>query len=385
MPRARHILINGLSIGGGGGLTVGRELLRHIALQRPESRITFAMIAGHSLQEELGRIELPPNVQLHRAPAVAARRQHRAEYEKHELTGWAGDHDVSVVLQLNGMVVPAMPAPTLAHLQDPFPYLPRAWNGWRDCAVSFLKRRRHARSLARAACVGWTSNYLRDLICGRLRIQLRRSEVFYNGIPDEWIERSRSGVPTWTDRPLELISVSNVCRYKRQELVIRALERVVRRRGLERTTYRIVGDCPDDYRAELRQLASRMGLADRVMLHGRLPESETRARLADARCLVMMSVCESFGIPAIEAMSLGTPVIASNCCAMPEVCADAADLCPVDDVTALADRIARLLTDAEHADELRRRGAQRVLQFSWRPTAARMADVLDELAENETR
>jgi glycosyltransferase involved in cell wall biosynthesis len=95
---------------------------------------------------------------------------------------------------------------------------------------------------------------------------------------------------------------------------------------------------------------------------------------------VFMSVCESFGIPAIEAMSLGTPVVVADMCALPEVCGQAADYVPPDNLEALVATVARVISDQLRAAELRQKGFERIRHFSWKTSASRMADVLDEIA-----
>jgi glycosyltransferase involved in cell wall biosynthesis len=382
MGDSRHILINGLSIGSGGGYTVGRELLRHLAAARPGWTVTMALIRGHPLHDMLSAESLPPNARLLHAPAAALGRWQRRRYESRDLARRADVERVAAVVQLNGMVIPGMRPPTLCHNQDPWPYRPQAWDGVRDRAVALLKRRAHGRALRRAAFVGFTSAYLRDLICGYHRLTPARSAVFYNGVPDVWIGRAESGAaeaPAWGDRPAELLSVSNVQPYKRQALVIQALPALVRRPGLENLTYRIAGDCEPGYRTELTRLADRLGVGARVVIEGRVSDDRVRELLGRARAFVLMSVCESFGIPAIEAMSYGAPVVTTDCCAMPEVCADAADLCPADDVEALTARLTRVLTEPAHAERLRRRGFERVGHFRWTSTAAAMAAALEQI------
>ena len=376
----RHILINGLSIGSGGGYTVGRELLHHMALGRPNWRFTIALITGAPLHEQMKQESLPENCHLMWAPFSATRRLPRVKFENVEMIRWANTHGVNVVVQLNGMIIPKMNLPSLSHFQNPWPFRPEAWSRMKDRILAMMQRRENARALRQAACVGFTSQYLRDLICGGLGIEPRRGAVFYNGLPDSWIERSLSELPPWQSRALEIVTVSDVSVYKRQSLVIETLPLLARRAGLEGVVYRIIGQCPPNYRNHLKALAGRLGVADRVHIEGRVSDERVQEALRQARCFVLMSVCESFGIPAIEAMTFGTPVVVADCCAMPEVCGEAADLCPVDDREQLAGALARVLTESDHTEVLRRRGAERVARFSWGRSAGAMAQSISEIA-----
>jgi len=379
LDAARHILMNGLSIGSGGGYTVGRELFRHIALQRPGWRLTMALLGGHSLHATFKSESLPGNCQFLWAPAEAIGQSARTRYETRALTSWAKANGVAAVVQLNGMIVRGMPVPTLSHCQDPWPYRPEAWGGLRSRVVAFLKRRRNADAFRHAAVVGFTSQYLRDLMIARLGMRPRRAEVFYNGLPQEMLDRAARPLPGWTDRPMELISVSNVGYYKRQELVIRAVPELIKRPGLDQLVYRVVGHCENDYRRHLERLIADLGVRRHVVLEGRLPDDRVNELFARARAFVLMSVCESFGIPAIEAMSFGTPVVTSDCCAMPEVCGRAAVLSPVDDVPALVENLGRVLTFADEAEGLREAGVAQARRFRWTDTAEQMAQCLESM------
>ncbi|MDB5328114.1 MAG: glycosyl transferase, group 1 [Phycisphaerales bacterium] len=377
--RPLRLLINGLSVGSGGGYTVARELWRHIAVARPAWQVTMALISGHTLHESIRRESAPSNCDLFWAAPEAADRRRRGSFEKTTLADHARKN-FDAVLQLNGMIIPGLTLPTLVHHQDPWPYRSEAWNGWKDRVIAFLKRRANAYALKHADCMGWTSGYLRDLVCGDLAIQPKRSEVLYNGLPDDWLDRARSAdVNDWAQRPMQLASVSNVNPYKRQDLVIRAMPALLKRPGLGQLKYHIAGHGEAGYLDQLRELARSLGVADAVIIEGRVSDERVTELVGSSRAFTLMSVCESFGIPAVEAMSLGTPVVTSDCCAMPEVCGKAADLVPVDDVNRLVETLAVALTDEAHARENVKLGLQRVQAFAWRDTAERMATVFEEI------
>lgn len=379
MSRTRHTLVHGLSIGSGGGFTVGRELWHHLAACRPNERFTLSLIAGHPLHEELRDQGSPANAEILWVPSEVRDRIKRQRYEAGVLTSWMQEHHVDAAVSLNGMIIPRSSVPILCHFQDPWPYRRQAWGGLKDRVFAALKRRRHRRSLRQAQWIGWTSEYLRDLICHWHQLTPTHQTVFYNGVPEAWLERLRQGTGGLEGRPMEIVTVSNVGPYKRQELVIRALPRVVERFGLKQLVYRIVGHVAADYRDHLVAVATELGVSERVIIEGRVSDERVQTCFANARCFVLMSVCESFGIPAIEAMSYGTPVVTADCCAMPEVCADAAALCPVDDVDQLAQSIGRVLTDAGYAAQLRAAGARNAARFSWPGIAACMTDCLDQI------
>jgi glycosyltransferase involved in cell wall biosynthesis len=130
--------------------------------------------------------------------------------------------------------------------------------------------------------------------------------------------------------------------------------------------------------AQLRALAERVRAT--VEIRSTLPPAELPPLLRGARALVLPSLAEGFGLPAVEAMACGTPVIASNVSALPEVVGDAALLVDPLDVAALGDAIARVLSDDRLRKELSARGRERAARFSWSRCGAAMLDVAREVA-----
>ncbi len=115
----------------------------------------------------------------------------------------------------------------------------------------------------------------------------------------------------------------------------------------------------------LGDVACELGVADRVEFVGWVSEEELDALYRRARLLVMPSLSEGFGLPVLEAMSRGTPVVCSGAGSLPEIAADAALLHePTDDFELACHIIALWTDDALHA-EYARRGLARVQRFSW--------------------
>lgn len=100
------------------------------------------------------------------------------------------------------------------------------------------------------------------------------------------------------------------------------------------------------------------------------PSTETLAALyTGAAVFAFPSWVEGFGIPLLEAMSYGAPIVASDRGAIPEVAGDAAHFVDAEDDRALADRLQQVLGDHTEAERLRRAGAARVAEFTWRRSA----------------
>lgn len=119
--------------------------------------------------------------------------------------------------------------------------------------------------------------------------------------------------------------------------------------------------------ARLEQL----NLRDRVKFAGYIPEEELPLWYAAATVFVFPSIYEGFGMPPLEAMACGTPVITSNTSSLPEVVGDAGLMVAPTDPIALAEAIRRVLVDADLRAELRQRGLARARRFSWADTAAK--------------
>jgi glycosyltransferase involved in cell wall biosynthesis len=133
----------------------------------------------------------------------------------------------------------------------------------------------------------------------------------------------------------------------------------------------LAGRATADAAAWLDRVA-RPPLAGRVEHRGYIPGSERERLFAGARMLVLPSLDEGFGLPALEAMAAGVPVIASNRGSLPEVIGDAGALVDARDAPAFCSAMGRMLEDDGYARACAERGLARAATFSWTRTAAAM-------------
>jgi glycosyltransferase involved in cell wall biosynthesis len=122
-----------------------------------------------------------------------------------------------------------------------------------------------------------------------------------------------------------------------------------------------------------------LGLEDRVIFTGYVPDEDLPAIYSAADLFVFPSLYEGFGLPVLEAMACGVPVICSNTSSLPEVAGDAALLVDPTDVRALAGAMERALTDEGKWREMRERGLQQAARFSWDEAAAMSLKVYQDV------
>jgi glycosyltransferase involved in cell wall biosynthesis len=135
------------------------------------------------------------------------------------------------------------------------------------------------------------------------------------------------------------------------------------------------------YQGEAAELKARsLGLNGRVKFLGYVPRSELPALFSGATAFVYPSLLEGFGLPILESMACGTPVITSNNSSMKEIAHDAAILINPADVREMTESLVRLAEDRSLREDLSRRGLNRAAEFSWAKTAQLTLNVYREVA-----
>ncbi len=130
---------------------------------------------------------------------------------------------------------------------------------------------------------------------------------------------------------------------------------------------------------DAEERARSLGLNGRVKFLGYVPREDLPEVFNGATALVYPSLLEGFGLPVLEAMACGTPVITSNNSALKEIAGDAATLVDPTSVREITEAMANLAEDGKLRKELSRRGLKRASEFSWTTTARLTMDVYDEI------
>jgi glycosyltransferase involved in cell wall biosynthesis len=144
----------------------------------------------------------------------------------------------------------------------------------------------------------------------------------------------------------------------------------------------VLSGVPD---AELLGMARQLGIADRLVFAGRIPDAELPAYYRGAVALLFPSTYEGFGLPPVEAMASGTVVLTSNTTSMPETVGDAALLVNPYSIEALQSGIDRVAFDVELRQRLSIAGPQQARRHNWDAVAGRVSAVLDDLKRSVQR
>jgi len=244
---------------------------------------------------------------------------------------------------------------------------------------------RAARGSARVLTVSQAS---KDDIIEYLGVPAEKVEVIYNALDTRLAsEPTPDEVANVRERFLltapYILYTGNIKPHKNVDRLIEAFS-LLRRDGFENVKLLIIGDEISKY-PNLRRLVHRYQLHQHVRFLGFVPDATLAVLYRLAVVFVFPSLYEGFGLPPLEAMAAGAPVITSNVSSLPEVVGDAAILIDPMDASAIAAAMARVLGDPGLRDDLIRRGRERVTAFSWERSVARVRQVYGELARMPAR
>jgi alpha-1,3-rhamnosyl/mannosyltransferase len=175
-----------------------------------------------------------------------------------------------------------------------------------------------------------------------------------------------------------VLYAGNVKPHKNLERLIEAFHQL-HANGFDDLKLLIIGNDISKY-ATLRRAVHAYNLHKYVRFLGFVPDQTLAILYRLASVFVFPSLYEGFGLPPLEAMASGTPVVTSNVSSLPEVVGTAAVLVDPYDVHGIAEGIAHVLYDARLRDDLRRRGVERAGAFSWETAARELRSLYGEVA-----
>jgi glycosyltransferase involved in cell wall biosynthesis len=216
------------------------------------------------------------------------------------------------------------------------------------------------------------------------RVPESRIDVIYNAIDDRfWQQPDEADIARVRERyrldnPFVLYA-GNIKPHKNLERLIEAFHILRQNEAMKDVQLLIIGDEISKY-ATLRRAVHRHKLHKHVRFFGFVSDQTLAALYRLAAVFVFPSLYEGFGLPPLEAMASGTPVITSNVSSLPEVVGDAALMIDPYEPGAIADAMQRVLDNADLRADLSRRGLARAREFSWERSVARVREIYAEVS-----
>ena len=249
------------------------------------------------------------------------------------------------------------------------------------------RRMNYSRSARVADAVIVNSESLRSEVERYLHVDPRKFRLIYEAVDHDLFKQgdadeARARITSYGVTESFVLFVSSLWQYKNCDGLLRAW--ALARGELKNRQLVIVGKGRDEkYVAQLHSLAAELGISRDVVFVGAVPLEETVRFYHAADALVYPSLNETFGLPILEAMACGCPVVTSNISAMPETAGGAAVLCDPNDPASIARAIIEAVGPAR--GRLRVKGLRRASQFTWAATAASTLDVYREVSERRLR
>lgn len=233
------------------------------------------------------------------------------------------------------------------------------------------------RSIQKSDKVIAVSSFMKDMLLEDFGVDSSKIRVVYEGIDPTFCDTKKKKSPSveiGSDPKPYILYVGSLFSYKRVEYLIRAFSKFKKKYNTKHKLL-LVGRGSEDRVNDLKECVSKEGMIEQVIFKGEIKHNLTPCYYRGADVFVYPSRVESFGLPVLEAMACGVPVIASDRASLPEVVGSAGLVVDVEDINELSEAIYRTVTNDKVRLKLIKRGRERVRFFSWERVAKETLEV----------
>lgn len=368
----KHLLIDALSVRNLSGRHV---LLGHVheLLSALSGEWKFSLLTHRDNAEIVGQV---PDSVAHLLAEASEHWISRTRWGWRQFDRLARDQQVDLVFSPSGMLSPGCSMPQLVLAQNPWPMLAKE-RGVQALRLG-LQREGFRRAQRRAWRMAFNSEYMRQLYSESFGPPAHPPIVAYQGISPALLESAEHDHDQRARAP-QVLAVSVMARHKAIDVLVDAFSLLLREHSAARLI--LIGAWPEpEYRQEIEQQIRRLDLQPRVELLGHVDLAILHAHYRSARAFCLLSRCESFGIPAVEAQAAGTPTVVAAGTAAPEITGRGGLVVPQDDPRAAAEALSFLLDDNAKWTDYSRAARSNAERYRWAACSAPLVDSLREFA-----
>ena len=334
----------------------------------------------HLLLHHVGNRDLAESLEgqldTYECPSLTGRWPVRWAWERKFLPKLMQTASVDVLFSPTGMTISGLKTPQISLAQNPSCFIPAARKGLTDEIKASLQRRAYRRAQRDAALMLFNSEYMESLYLKNAGFEPVNSLILHQGLDEDTFEAARD-LPGFDERQCEVVTVSVMARHKNIEDVLRVLHKMHLNGMVARL--KLVGPWPDiRYKALILRQIKALGLVNYVDLLGHVPREALYRYYTEARVFCLLSNCESFGIPAIEAEVFGTPAVVANSGGPPEIAGPGGVVVTLGDLSGAATTLGRLLTDKVAWTALSIRARENAERFRWESCTRPLIDYISE-------
>lgn len=243
-------------------------------------------------------------------------------------------------------------------------------------------------AIRRAKKIMVPSNFVKDSLIQKFSLKEDKINVAYEAADKIFLENGQKKfsaglvkevLAKYGVKPPFLIYVGNLYPYKNVEIVLETLK------NIEPNLSFVVAGIRNSFTPSLVEKVRKLNLEERVRVAGFVPDEELIILLQNAEALVFPSLSEGFGLPGLEAMACGCPVISSKKTALPEIYGKAAVYFDPHSPSDLKKKISDLLKNKNKKKELIKEGLEKVGSYSWKTLAQKTLSVYTQVGEKKQK
>jgi glycosyltransferase involved in cell wall biosynthesis len=373
-----RIGINALAIKIGGGVTFLRNILPYL-LEHDKDNEYIIFVTSDNLNDILGDSKLNKRIKI--VQMNAGNLLVRMLLEQFLLPFFIMRHKISILICSGNIISFFAPCKKMLWILniDPFTALDLAGENLVRKMRNLILRVLTLLSIRHSNLAVFISEYSRRSASKLSKLDRSKTRVIYLGVANDLLPQVTDAKTAVSKK--YILSVSTISKRKNYEALLRAYAELPKE-IIGKYELMLVGKVSEEYRTELLSLIKDDEIAQKIQFKGMVNSADLRNYYHNASLFILPSLVESFGLPVIEAMASGVPVIVSNATSLPEIAWEAALVFDPHDPKDLADKIIRVLQDDELARKIAKAGTDRAAQFTWDNTAQETIKCYREIMGN---